>query len=198
MIDAIDETVRNLVLDGLPPGYESVTITFDVPDESFPGPAVTLPAIDLFLFDIHRNGELQDTHPRHARSDGAWRRHTPQVRVDCHYLVTAWTGEDDTLGEHRLLGAVMSALLRHSRIPDDLLAEGLGEQPRAVRALALERESLGATSEFWRALGCKPRASLRFTITVAVEALPPTEVAAPPGRVVARVGPRPGATVDTA
>lgn len=197
MIDAVDETVRRLVRSELDPAYSDVTITFDTPDETFPGPAVELPAIDLFLFDIHENHLLRDPVPRHLQTgDDTWQRKYPPVRVDFHYLATAWTGEDDTQGEHRLLGAVMKALLRWRYVPSALLSEGLEAQPYAVRAFALQSESLGASSDFWRALGCKPRASLRFTITVAVEAFPPTEVSAPPSRVVARVGDRQGAQPD--
>lgn len=191
MIDAVDDTVRNLIRSELDEAYADVSITFDTPDESFPGPAVELPAIDLFLFDIHENHILRDPVPRNLKTEaGTWQRKYPPVRVDFHYLATAWTGEDDTQGEHRLLGAVMKALLRWRYMPAHLIDAGLEDQPYAVRAFALQSESLGASSDFWRALGCKPRASLRFTITVAVEAFPPTEVPAPPSAVVARVGDR--------
>lgn len=197
MIDAVDETVRTLIRSELDEAYADVAITFDTPDESFPGAAVELPAIDLFLFDIHENHLLRDPVPRTLKTaEGQWQRKFPPVRVDFHYLATAWTGEDDTFGEHRLLGAVMKALLRWRYVPSELISANLEEQPVAVRAFALQSESLGASSDFWRALGCKPRASLRFTITVAVEAFPPTEVSAPPSKVVARVGDRQGAQTD--
>lgn len=197
MIDAVDETVRNLIRSELDEAYADVTITFDTPDETFPSAAVELPAIDLFLFDIHENHLLRDPVPRNIKTaESTWQRKYPPVRVDFHYLATAWTGEDDTEGEHRLLGAVMKALLRWRYVPPSLVSAGLEEQPYSLRAFALQSESLGASSDFWRALGAKPRASLRFTITVAVEAFPPTEVAAPPSKVVARVGDRQGAQTD--
>lgn len=193
MLDAVDATVRNLIRAQLDEAYQDVTVTFDTPDESFPPPSVELPAVDLFLFDIHENHLLRDPVPRVARNGDNWQRKFPPVRVDCHYLATAWTGEDDTAGEHRLLGQVMKALLRYRYVPPHLVDPGLEEQPMAVRAFALQSESLGASSDFWRALGCKPRASLRFTITVAVEAFPAVDVAAPPTKVVANVGDRRGA-----
>lgn len=193
MIDAIDETVRALIRSRLDDAYADVTITFDTPDETFPSAAVELPAVNLFLFDIHENHLLRESTPRVTREGDTWHRKYPPVRVDCHYLATAWTGEDDTAGEHRLLGAVMKALLRWRYVPAELIDEALPEQPMSVRAVALQSESLGASSDFWRALGSKPRASLRFTITVAVEAFPATEVPPPPESVVARIGERSGA-----
>ncbi|MEZ4434205.1 MAG: DUF4255 domain-containing protein [bacterium] len=180
--------MRQLLRSRLDEAYADVTITFDTPDETFPSAAVALPAINLFLFDIHENHLLRDPTPRVTREGDTWKRNYPPVRVDFHYLATAWTGEDDTDGEHRLLGAVMKALLRWRYVPAELIVEELPEQPMAVRAFALQSESLGASSDFWRALGSKPRASLRFTITVAVEAFPAIEVPPPPESVVVEMG----------
>ena len=72
MIDAVDATVRNLIRSELDEAYADVAITFDTPDESFPGPAVEMPAIDLFLFDIHENHILRDPVPRTLKTETGW------------------------------------------------------------------------------------------------------------------------------
>lgn len=87
-----------------------VSITFATPDESFPPNGVSLPAINLFLLEIHENTDLRAVEPlveRHA--DGSTLRVPPPVHIDCHYLVTAMAekqlgSEEDEL---RILGATV-------------------------------------------------------------------------------------------
>ncbi len=60
MITDLDKTIEELLsrelvsIIGMP-----VSICFDVPDGNFPPSSVTLPAIDLFLYDIRENTELR-------------------------------------------------------------------------------------------------------------------------------------------
>src|SRR5690348_5921129 len=92
MFQDLDSTVADLLKRELPPSLvDQVTITFATPDSQFPPSTVPLPAIDLFLYDIQENRDLR-SHDQSVerRPDGrASRAHAP-VRVDCHYLVTAW------------------------------------------------------------------------------------------------------------
>ena len=56
------------------------------------------------------------------------------MRVDCSYLITAWSSESSTsraLDEHRLLSEVMRALLRHPALPEVLLQGRLRGQGAA-------------------------------------------------------------------
>lgn len=183
MLDAVDATVTRMLTQALQPRFGEITISFATPDDSFPPADVALPAVNLFLFDVHENREMREPRVRVEKTGDRHRRVYPPYRVDCHYLATAWTSDDDMAGQHRLLGGVMSGLLRHRLLPGAVLDPGLPTQPVAVRQVALQREQLGAASEMWRALGVRPRASLRFTLTVAVDAIPSTPAEAPPRRV---------------
>src|SRR5512136_1093531 len=116
MIDDLDRTLEELLKRSLPPGIvQQVTISFATPDDQFPPSNVTLPAIDLFLYDVRENRDLRSNEWIVERqSSGAATREKSPVRVDCSYLITAWasaTSNTAPLDEHRLLGEVMTALL---------------------------------------------------------------------------------------
>ena len=136
MINDLDKTLEILLQRELPPELVSpdattrVTISFATPDREFPPPAVTLPAIDLFLYDIRENRELRSNEWLVERKGGtmAAKKRSP-VRVDCSYLVTAWASGSSTTTqaqeEHHLLGEVLKVLLRHPSIPAEVLQKSL-------------------------------------------------------------------------
>ena len=65
-------------------------ISFATPDDQFPSQSITLPAIDLFLYDVRENLELRSNEVSiERRGDGTATRTRPSVRVDLSYLITA-------------------------------------------------------------------------------------------------------------
>ena len=181
MIHDLDSTLRALLLRDLPPVLaEQVAISFDTPDDQFPPTSVTLPAIDLFLYDVRENLELRSNDwSMKRRGDGTARRQPPPVRVDCSYLVTAWPSESapsPAQDEHRLLGEVMLVLLRYPKLPDDLLQGGLQSQELPLPTAALQPGRLQSLGEFWQALGGKPKSALNYTVTIAVQPFDVLEV----------------------
>ena len=181
MINDLDETLAKLLRSSLPSDWvDQVQISFAAPDNQFPPQSVTLPAIDLFLYDVRENLELRsnDVHlTRH--SDGTAVRQRAPVRVDFSYLVTAWPSlsvADPWEDEHRLLGEVMRALLRHQTIPQNMLQGKLAEQDVPLPVSSLQPGRLQSLGEFWQALGGKPKVTLNYTVTVAVDVSAPERV----------------------
>jgi len=181
MIDDLDRTIAALLRRELPPSIaEQVQISFATPDDQFPPQSVTLPAIDLFLYDVRENLELRSNEfYLDRRSDGTATRTQAPVRVDFSYLVTAWPSAslpDPAQDEHRLLGEVMRALLRHRTIPEDVLQGELVTQEPSLPTSTLQPGRLQSLGEFWQALGGKPKAALNYSVTVAVDITMPEEV----------------------
>jgi hypothetical protein len=173
MIDDLDRAVEELLKRELSPGLvEQVGISFAAPDSEFPPSAVTLPAVDLFLYDIRENLELRNTGwILEHRDDGTAVKKRNPVRVDCSYLITAWASESSTtraLDEHRLLSEVMKVLLKHPTIPEVLLQGSLKGQEPPLPSSTLQPGRLQSVSEFWQALGGKPKAALNYTVTIGV------------------------------
>jgi len=162
MLDLLDKALEMLFNQELP----SVHIYFDAPDDKF-GP--TLPAIDLFLYDVRENRELRSNEWIVQRqTNGQVTKQRPPVRVECAYLITAWAS--DARDEHKLLGQVIQTLVRYSTLPDAILPDGLQGQEPPLPATTLQPSQLQSMSEFWQALGGKPKAALTYTVTIAVPA----------------------------
>ncbi len=180
MFDDLDRTLTGLLKQALPSGVvEQVSISFAPPDNSFPPSSVSLPAIDLFLYDIRENRELRNREWEvERRSDGTTMKKRAPIRVDCSYLITAWpsmASSTPVFDEHMLLGEVMKVLLRYPTIPGEILQGGLKGQQPSLPAVTIQPGQLQSMGEFWQALGGKPKAALNYTVTIGVEPFTPEE-----------------------
>jgi len=180
MFHDLDSTLKELLVRELPPSLvELVSITFATPDSEFPPPAVTLPAIDLFLYEINENRDLRSQEAEVERKVNGRAVRTPApARIDCHYLVTAWAKggvQQPEQDEHRLLGEVMRVLLRHKVIPREALRGSLETQPFPVRARVSPPSDQQSRGDFWQALGGKPRAGFHYTVTASMDVNEPED-----------------------
>jgi hypothetical protein len=141
----------------LPPSLTSlIHITFDAPDVTFPPSSVTLPAVDLFLYDIEQHGLAS------ARKPSA-------LPVTYSYAVTAWASEGSTSrarDEHRILSEVMNIFTRYSTIPDSVVQAALKMPEVQLPTISVRPNRLQNLSEFWQALGVIPKPALNYSITV--------------------------------
>jgi Pvc16 N-terminal domain len=175
MLDDLDRTLEELLRRELSPNFVSpealtpVTISFAAPDQDFTR-NVSLPAIDLFLYDVRENLELRNSNwTVNRQSNGTALKQRPPVRVDCSYLITVWAKEQaDVRTEHRLLGEVMRVLLRYPKIPAAVMQGSLREQEPLPRALTLRPTQLQSLGEFWQAMGGRPKPAMNYTVTIAI------------------------------
>ena len=179
MIHDLDKTLEELLKSELPPGLISsgngntqVTISFATPAKDFS----VKPAINLFLYDVRENLELRDTTWSIERSNGRGTKRRNPVRVDCSYLITAWSaltgtgnGQRPEQDEHRWLGEVMKVLLRHRTIPAAVLQGSLKGMEPPIRTVSLGQSNLQSLGEFWQAMGGTPRPALNYCLTMAVD-----------------------------
>ena len=178
MFQDLDETLATLIKREL--SATNVSVSFATPDSEFPPVEVTLPAIDLFLYDIRENMELHSNDWYHERQNGRILRHKAPIRVDCSYLITAWSSATNPIDdEHRLLGEVMKVLLRYRQLPDDVLQGELVGLLPPVRVRVVRQGYLQSLGEFWQAMGGKPKASLHYTLTVSADVFAPEDLGPP-------------------
>jgi hypothetical protein len=181
MIHDLDRTLETLLIRELPTELaDQVTISFATPDDQFPPSTVTLPAIDLFLYDVRENRELRSNERLvERRRDGTAIRQHPPARVDCSYLITAWPSEtapNAAQDEHRLLGEVMQVLLRHPTLPEAVLQGSLAGQEPPLPTSVLQPGRLQSLGEFWQALGGKLKSALNYTVTMSVSVRAPEAI----------------------
>lgn len=177
MFQDLDKTLVALLEVEL--SVENVAISFAAPDDQFPPSGVSLPAIAFFLYDVRENYELRTNQWEMEQSNGMTTRKRPPVRVDCSYLITAWpsaSAPNPAQDEHRLLGEVMKALLRHRVIPDTYLRGELVGQDPPPRAKVIAENQLHSLGEFWQAMGGKPKAALHYGVTLSADVFEPVDV----------------------
>jgi hypothetical protein len=153
---------------------------------------VSVPALNVYLVDLVENVELRSSDVLREPVAGQVREHRAPVRVDCHYLITAWSPAKDLAArasiEHALLFQVMEVLFRRSLLVPGAVF-GRRERPpgfppdlvdTALPIAVAPSEGFPKLAEFWGTMGdtqaWKPAVHLVVTIPVAF----PAEAAAAP------------------
>jgi hypothetical protein len=175
VLQQIDASLEAFLRAVVPLPKRDVEVAFDAPDRDW-GTGITKPTINLYLWDVRRNLDEREAGMTLADEDGRRVRRRPDPRVDCRYLVTAWTTE--TRDEHALLGRVLTAVLQHGELPGEHLHGAYAEVrplPRLSIGTADERDQ----SDFWSALGGQLKPGLDLTVTATVDAAIVTEVGPP-------------------
>ncbi len=194
MIRDLDDTIKELLTQKAEPGSELSTaeIEFDIPDADWRNGIKKL-TVNCYLYDVHENGELKNPEPWIQRSaDGvrAARRQAP-VRIDCSYLITAWSvkSNESIADEHRLLGQVLTLLLKHPTLPPGVLVGSLTGQPPPYPTVVASQDGMRSKPEFWGALDQQLKPSLNYVVTLALFLDDePSDLHPPPSRVSVHPG----------
>ena len=168
MIHELDEVLRQLLINEIPIKNSEVDVVFDQPTREWAA-RLSRPTLSVFLHDIRENLKL-----RHSQQwiveqnpDGtATHRRTP-VRVDLHYMITAWANDPDD--EHSLLARTLMALFRQANLPQELLTESLKDQPRPIPLEVAQVDEFRNPPDVWNALDNEIRPSVVLTVTLAID-----------------------------
>lgn len=166
MLNLLDESLEEFLRAVVPLPKREIDISFDAPDKDWSA-RVSRPTINMYLWDVRRNVSerelgLETVHDENGRPH----RRPPLPRVDCRYLVTAWTA--DIRDEHSLLGAVLAALLQHEEITAEHL-QGSYRDVVPVPAIEIASGDGRDNSDFWSALGGQLKPGLDVTVTATVD-----------------------------
>ena len=168
MIHELDEVLRQLLINEIPIKSSEVDIVFDQPTREWAA-RLSRPTLNVFLHDIRENLKL-----RHSQQwiveqnpDGtATQRRTP-VRIDLHYMITAWANEPDD--EHSLLTRTLMALFRQPNLPRELLTEGLQDQSKPIPLEVAQVDEFRNPPDVWNALDNEIRPSVVLTVTLSID-----------------------------
>jgi Pvc16 N-terminal domain len=180
MFQDLDSTLKKILDDAamktppiVPPLAEllAADVTFITPDKNFVA-ADPKPAVNLFLYDVKENRDLRDPTPIIEKVGNGFRRRQPPVRVDCSYIVTAWsklTNENQVVEEHRLLAQALLWLTRFPTIPSNYLQGTLANQLYPPQMWVAQIDPNKNAGEFWDALAIPPRPAFYLTVTIGME-----------------------------
>jgi len=167
MLHLLDESLEAFLRAAVPLPKREVDVAFDAPDRDWAA-RVSRPTVNLYLWDVRRNLEERDGGLESVPGpDGRPRLRPPLPRVDCRYLVTAWTSE--VQDEHSLLGHTLAALLLHHTIEERYL-QGAVAQVLPHPTLAVAGPEGRDNSDFWSALGGQLKPGLDLVVTATIDA----------------------------
>lgn len=175
-ISDLDETMKKLLVRELPIKNSEVDVKFDQPKRDWSA-RVSKPTLNIFLHDIRENNVLRQPEWEFERNDdGSVSKRRSPVRLDLHYMITAWVA-DNPEDEHKLLTHTLMALFRNPIIPDELLEEPLQDQPFPIPIKVAQQDEYRTPADVWNALDNELRPAIVCTLTLSIN--PYAEITGP-------------------
>lgn len=190
MLSHLDNLLRDLLLEQLSELNDDGQVRFQPPDESWRAYVSTLEgmALNIYLVDIRENRKLRSNERVRSYRDNIIDEEPAPARVDCHYLLSAWSPAiasatvEPTLDEHDLLYKTTAVLFHHiPLVPERIYAEGsaaLLAWPERFRKMELPtvivpQEGFIKLAELWSGMGTGARWKpvIYLIITLPVELL---------------------------
>ncbi len=168
MINDLDETLKQLLIQTVPLDPREVDISFDLPDRDWAA-GLHRPTVNLYLYHIQENHEFRENdYWAVQRHNNTATKKRPPVRVDLSYMITAWTnGVED---EHRLLSRLLMALFRHSILSAEVLQGELRGLDFPIRTMIAQPEGvMKSPADLWTALDNRLKASINYVVTLPLD-----------------------------
>jgi hypothetical protein len=195
MLRPLGELMRDVLLADLAVLAGPDQVSFQPPDGTFRADVPNHPPamLDVYLVDLRENRRLRSNERLRQVVNGTVQLDVAPDRLDCHYLISAWTATqpaelDPALEEHALLYAVADSLsarapLNPSRVypPADvrLTAWPAAFQDVDLPTALLPPEGFSKLSEFWTTMGTDMRWKPVVYLVVTVPLVRVSEVAGP-------------------
>jgi hypothetical protein len=181
--------IRDLLLDQIPGLTTEAQVRFQPPDATLRTDVANLDrmVLDVYLVELRDNRRLRSNERTRTLDQGFVFTEQAPERIDCHYLISAWSpaqlapGIEPTLDEHALLYDAAAALIRTATLTPSRLypaaSAKLAAWPERFRddempATVLPIEGFPKLSEFWTTMGqgspWKPAVYLVVTLPVAL------------------------------
>lgn len=195
MIVNFDNLLRHMMLTQIDELIDEAQVRFQPPDEDWRNHVSTLQAnaLNIYLVDIRENRKLRSNERVRSIENGVVNEDPAPARIDCHYLITAWSPAEPgpalepTLDEHALLYEVTGVLMNNEPLiprqvyaPDPLPAnfpERIADAELPVTILPVE--GFPKYAEFWGTMGANHRWKPAVYLVVTLPVVLPTEVAGP-------------------
>ncbi|MEB3180876.1 MAG: DUF4255 domain-containing protein [Nostocaceae cyanobacterium] len=170
MIQDLDETLKELLIQKMPRASVDYDIQFDRPNQEWEGKLGLKPTINLFLYDIRENLVLRNNDRYLTRNGATGMETVAPIRMDLTYLVTVWAQK--VADEHRLLGEVMKTLLGYPTLPAEVLKGEMANQSLPLRTWVALPDETPKTWDFWGANEWRLKPGINYRVTLAVESSP--------------------------
>jgi hypothetical protein len=185
VIDRLDTVLRDLIQSRLPALAGPTQVGFEPPGEDWRLAVAGAgeERLNLYLLELRENMRLRTNQRVREAQNGGYVERAASPRLDCRYLVTAWSPAtfappmvEPARDEHELLGQVAAVLFRHRPlVVSEVYAPGPvpGTIPAAFRAEPLPldvavADGLRGAGDFWTTMKVGWKPALELTVTVPV------------------------------
>jgi hypothetical protein len=181
MINFLNETLRQLFLSRIKDDLgDASQVSFELPDDEFRNQVKTQGKnmLNVCLVDLRENRSLNGQPPQ---SSNAASGQTAVRRVDCHYLISAWSpatkSVEPTQDEHALLYKAMAAVMAAEPLMPSRVYDGKhvpNNFPATFRDAELPTtifpvERFAKVAEFWTATkGVQWKPTIHLIVTLPV------------------------------
>ncbi len=202
VLNAVNLMVRDLIQSRVPALGGPTQVGFEPPDEHWRTAVMGggEDRLNIYLYEIREDLKYRSNERTSTFQEGWITQNRTTERLDCHYLITAWSPmvysppvSEPTLDEHNLLYTVITVLMRHrALIPTEVYRPGLpipsgrslSSVPAEIRgdslpldaALADQIRDLG---DYWGTMRVVWRPTIGLTVTIPVIPGPPPIVTPP-------------------
>lgn len=194
MIDHLENILRHLFISQIDEIVDEAQVRFQPPDDEWRTYVSNLAvegtpvnALNVYLVDFRENRKLRSNERVSSIDNGIVTEEPAPRRIDCHYLISAWSPAantqalEPTLDEHALIYKVIGVLMNNEPLiprkvysPNPLPAsvpEALADAE--LPTVVLPAEGFPKHAEFWGTMGnnrrWKPAVYIVVTLPVALE-----------------------------
>ena len=168
MIQDLDDSLKALLVQEVPLDPADIAITFEMPTHEWSSKLdPNRPTINLYLYDIRENVELRTNERYLTATDTGHQRQPAPTRIDFAYLISVWS--KDIADEHRLLGQILSALLRFPELPQGVLQGSMQTQPFPLHAWIARPERVPNPWDFWGHVENRMKSALSYILTASIQ-----------------------------
>ena len=180
MIGDLNETLKQLLVEGVPLDLSEIDVAFDMPDSEWSS-SLSRPTINVYLYHVSENHDLRQTDwqvsrpvvsaepVKRGQHRMAVKRRLP-FRMDHFFVVTAWANEIED--EHRLLWRMMVALMRYHNgniPPEKLQGELFGQEWPIPIKVAQTDNPIKNPTDFWSSMEVSIKPSLTVLVTLPLD-----------------------------
>ena len=122
MIDPLNDILRDLIQSRIAALAAPTQVCFEPPDDAWAHGVATAgeERLNIYLYDLRENRKLRTNERTRTPQDGWYLETHFPPRLDCHYVITAWSPAvfnpgtvEPTKDEHVRLYEVLAVLMRH-------------------------------------------------------------------------------------
>jgi hypothetical protein len=165
MLLELHKSIQNLLYERGQINPREVDISFEAPTRERVEKLIR-PTINLFLFDLQENRELRRSDFETTKQNGRAERRAMPRRFDLRYMVSALTTSSED--EYLLLWRVLTTLLRHPQLPEEVLSGELRQVELPLVTQISQDDERRRMSDIWSALGGQAHPALYYVVTVPV------------------------------